>query len=424
MRNRKLWISILAGIMAAILVLSLIAGVLPGLFQEADGKTISSMKAELEKLKAEGKEINKQIQELEKQISANTKDMKEIVAKKNAIDQQIFALHEKVANINEQIVAYSNLIADKQEELDQAETRLAELNQKYKERIRAMEEQGELSYWYVLFKANSFTDLLDRMSMIQEIAAADERRLEEMSKAAEAVAEAKSALELERQGLADSKLELEASEKQLAAKREEADQVLTELIAVKEEYEAYLEEVEKEARKNKDKQDDLEHEITLKEWEEKNNSSSSGSSSSNGKPNDTNDYYVASNATWVNPCKFKRFSSPFGWRVHPVYKDWRFHYGVDLSNSAGTDIVATRAGTVKVAKYSSSGGYYVEIDHGDGFSSKYLHMTHYIVKKGDKVAQGQKIGEMGSTGVSTGPHLHFSILYKGEHVNPAKYIKI
>lgn len=423
MRNRKLWISILAGVMAAILVLGLIAGVLPELVREADGASISSMKQDLEKLKAEKKELDKQIAEWEKQIKGTTTEMKDIVAKKNAIDQQIFALHETVANINEQIVAYSNLIADKQEELDNAETRLAELNEKYKARIRAMEEQGDLSYWYVLFKANSFTDLLDRMNMIQEIAAADERRLEEMSKAAEEVSEAKDALELERQGLADSKLEMEQAQKELETKRAEADRLLTELIAVKEEYEAYLEEVEKEAKKNKDKQDDLLHEITLKEWEEKNNSSSSGGSSS-GKPNDSNDYYVASSATWAKPCKYTRFSSPFGWRVHPVYKDWRFHYGVDLSAKQGTDIVATRAGTVKVAKYSSSGGYYVEIDHGDGFSSKYLHMTHYIVKKGDKVAQGQKIGEVGSTGVSTGPHLHFSILYKGNHVNPAKYIKI
>lgn len=421
MRNRKLWVSILAGVMAAVLVLGLIAGVLPELIREADGKSLSSMKQDLQELKNEKKELDKQIAEWEKQINNTSKDMKDMVAKKNAIDQQIFALHESIANINEQIVAYSNLIADKQEELDNAETRLAELNEKYKARIRAMEEQGDLSYWYVLFKANSFTDLLDRMNMIQEIAAADERRLAEMSKAAEEVSEAKDSLELERQGLADSKLELEAAQKEMEVKRAEADKLLTELVAVKEEYEQYLEEVKKEAKKKQQEIDNVHEEITLKEWEEKNNSSGS---SSNGKPNDTNDYYVESNATWVKPCKYTRFSSPFGWRVHPVYKDWRFHYGVDLSAKQGTDIVASRAGTVKVAKYSSSGGYYVEIDHGDGFSSKYLHMTHYIVKKGDKVAQGQKIGEVGSTGVSTGPHLHFSILYKGNHVNPAKYIKI
>ena len=177
MRNRKLWVSILAGILAAIMVLSLVVGVLPQLIQEADGASIGTLKNELEQLKEQKKEIDQQIAEYQKVIDANTKDMKDLVAKKNAIDQQIFMLHEKVANINEQIVAYSTLIADKQEELNQAQSRLDALNQKYRERVRAMEEQGSLSYWYVLFKANSFTDLLDRMSMIQEIAAADERRL-------------------------------------------------------------------------------------------------------------------------------------------------------------------------------------------------------------------------------------------------------
>ena len=107
-----------------------------------------------------------------------------------------------------------------------------------------------------------------------------------------------------------------------------------------------------------------------------------------------------------------------------MYGYKKFHYGVDLAASSGTPIKATRAGTVTVAKYSSSAGYYVTLDHGDGFSSQYMHMTHYIVKKGQKVDAGQVIGYVGSTGASTGPHLHFSILYKGSHVNPAKYIKI
>ena len=423
MRKRKLWVSILAGVLAAILVLGLVAGVVPQLIQEAEGASLGTLRNELEQLKADKAALDKQIAEYQKVIDANTKDMKDLVAKKNAIDQQIFTLHEKVTNINGQIVAYSTLIADKQDELDQAEDRLAALNKKYKERVRAMEEQGELSYWYVLFKANSFTDLLDRMNMVQEIAAADERRLEEMSKAAEQVSEAKEALEIERQALEISKVELEESQKLLDEKRSEADQVLQQLVAVDEEYKAYMAAVKQEAKEKQEEIDDVKDEITKKEWEQQQASKpSSGNSSS--KPNDTNDYYVESNATWVKPCKYKKLTSPFGWRVHPVHKDWRFHYGVDLAGSAGTPIVATRGGTVKTAKYSSSAGYYVEINHGDGFSSQYMHMTHYIVKAGQTVKQGDVIGYMGSTGTSTGNHLHFGILYKGDYVNPAKYLKL
>ena len=100
------------------------------------------------------------------------------------------------------------------------------------------------------------------------------------------------------------------------------------------------------------------------------------------------------------------------------------HYGVDLANVTGTPIWAARSGRVSEASYNGSAGYYVSINHGDGFSSIYMHMTHYIVKPGQEVKQGQVIGYMGSTGGSTGPHLHFGISYNGTYVNPANYINI
>jgi murein DD-endopeptidase MepM/ murein hydrolase activator NlpD len=100
------------------------------------------------------------------------------------------------------------------------------------------------------------------------------------------------------------------------------------------------------------------------------------------------------------------------------------HNGVDLAGISGTPIYAARSGKVTTATYGSSGGYYVNINHGDGFSSIYLHMTHYIVSAGQYVNQGQVIGYMGSTGASTGPHLHFGIAYNGVYVNPANYISI
>ena len=105
-----------------------------------------------------------------------------------------------------------------------------------------------------------------------------------------------------------------------------------------------------------------------------------------------------------------------------MYGDRRFHSGVDLAGSQGTPIVAARSGTVTTASYNGSSGYFVTINHGDGYSSSYLHLTGFTVKVGQKVSRGQTIGYMGSTGVSTGPHLHFSIYYNGSTVNPASYI--
>ena len=418
MNKRKLFVSILSGILAVIMVLSLVAGVLPYFTNAA--KASDKYKAQLEALQAEKKEIDKEIKELEKKAAGNLSEMEEIVDQKNAIDQQIFKIYEKVANLNDQIAIYASLIADKQEELDIAEARLAELNAKNKERIRAMEEDGTLSYWSVLFKANSFADLLDRLNIVEEIAAADQRRLDEMSDVAEKIAETKASLEQEKAAREENKVQLEESQKELEVKRAEADKLLEKLLAKGAEYEKLLADAEEEAADIaadiKDKKQ--EHNDAKKEEEE-----SSKPSSGNSKPSGGNDY-VASSAKWLVPCKYSRFSSPFGWRIHPVYKDWRKHQGVDLGAPRGTPIVATRSGKVVFATWNKSAGYYVKIDHGDGFASVYMHMTHYIVQKGDTVKAGQTIGYVGSTGTSTGNHLHFGISYQGTYVNPAKYINI
>lgn len=254
--------------------------------------------------------------------------------------------------------------------------------------------------------------------MIEEIAAADQRRLKEMSEAAKVVAETKASLETERAELEENKLQLQASQEELEVKRAEADELLAKLVATGDEYEKLLHKAEDEAK-------DLAGDIKDKQ-EEYEDALESEKPKPNGSTNTTggSDYYVESNAKWLVPCKYSRFSSAFGWRIHPVYKDKRFHYGVDLGGPKGTPIKATRSGKVTLATYSSSAGYYVKIDHGDGFTSIYMHMTHYIVKKGDKVEAGEVIGYMGSTGTSTGSHLHFGITYKGSYVNPAKYIDI
>ena len=414
MHNRKLWVSILSGMLAVIMILSLFVGVLPG---RAEASVLSSLYEQKEKLKEEKKEIDAKVNELEGQLSSNLESMTDIVNQKNTIDQQIFMLYEQTANLNEQISTCSLLIADKQVELDDAEARLAQLNEDNKERIRAMEENGHLSYWSVLFKANSFASLLDNLNMIQEIAAADRRRLKEISNTAAEVAEAKKAIEEERTALEANKVELAASQEQLEVKRAEADKLLTELIATGEKYEELLHAAEKEAAVIGSDISDLESEIKAEE-----DRIHSATAPATPAPGATGSVQVGG-LTWVTPCNYVLLTSPYGWRTHPVYGDWRFHYGVDLAGPLGTPIYATRSGVVTTATYDASAGYYVTIDHQDGFSSKYLHMTHYIVAPGQYVTAGETIGYMGSTGTSTGSHLHFSILYNGSHVNPMDYIR-
>ncbi|MBO5316837.1 MAG: hypothetical protein J6A74_00130, partial [Oscillospiraceae bacterium] len=194
MHNRKPFTMILAGVLAVIMIVTLIAGMLPSLVNAAKGESVSELKQQLDALKEDKKKLDSEIKGLRDQLSDNLDSMEKIVNQKNTIDQEIFALYEQTTNLNDQIATYSLLIADKQEELDEAEAHLAELNRKNKERIRTMEEDGSLSYWSVLFKANDFSDLLDRLNMVEEIAASDRRRLKEMSEAAKVVEETKASL--------------------------------------------------------------------------------------------------------------------------------------------------------------------------------------------------------------------------------------
>ena len=423
MDKRKKLISFLAGLMALIMLLGLIAGFIP----TAHAARSDELKAQLDALKEDKAAIDAKIKEINGQISENNDDMRDMVAQKDLIDQEIFLLFQQESNINGQIATYSLMIADKQEQLDEAEGKFQELTERNKERIQAMEEEGQLSYWSVLFEANDFSDLLDRVNMVQEIAAADKRRLEQLDAAAKKVGEAKESLETEKLALEDVKLELASTQEQLNVKRAEADALLADLVAKGMEYEELMEQSEEEQNKlaqeiaNKKSEYDA---AKYQEWLATSvptvNKPSAPSYDTSGSTGSNN----VGGISWKVPINYTAFTSPFGWRIHPIQGYKKFHYGVDLAAPTGRPIYATRSGTVDTASYNGSAGYYVQINHGDGFKSIYMHMTHYVVSSGQHVSQGQVIGYCGSTGGSTGPHLHFGISYNGSYVNPANYIRI
>ena len=465
MKKHNRLVSILAGIMAAVMLLTLLVGILP---VSASAKSSKEIKEEINALKGDQSAIWAELDALRGEQDANWESIEEMVEHKNNIDQQIGLLYTEIENINTQIRSYSELIAANQEELDAAEAKLAELNEKNKERIQAMEEEGEISYWSVIFKAKSFTDLIDRLNMMAEIHEADQRRMSELSEAAAAVAEARTSLAAEKTALEESRVALKESQAELDVKRAEADELLSELnedkraldameadweaeeaklsaeiAAAEVEYTKALK-AEEEARRKaeEERKRKEEEERKRKEEEEKkkqeeankkpgnggsNNGGSGNSGSDNGGGNSGGGNSgggsgFVSGESWRRPCSWIKLTSPYGYRTHPTTGQWKFHNGVDLANNQGTPIYAARSGKVTVATYGGTYGYYVTINHGDGFSSLYAHMTHYTVSKGQTVKKGDVIGYMGSTGRSTGPHLHFSIFLNGSSVNPMNYI--
>ncbi len=402
-RNRKAY-----AFLSFMLALVLTVGIIPG---QALAASSADIQKEIDALEEKNSAIQKEINAIQSQYNSNYSEMEDIVAQKDAIDQEMTLLAEKIEATNEQIAAYSQLIADAQDELDDAEEELRALSAAHQLRIRAMEEEGGVNYWQVIFEANSFTDMLDRITMVEEIAAADRRRIQQMRISADIVNATRQSLEEEKGNLENARARLAEDEAALEEKRKESDEILHELEKKAEEFEVLL--AESEAL-----QDELMLEIAAKEKD---------------LEEAKHDEYLAklalqgqnppSDASWTTPVSGYRLTSPFGMRLHPVLNYVRMHNGVDMACAQGTPIYATRAGKVTVASYQAGGaGNYVSINHLDGFSSIYMHMTHYVVSVGQTVSQGQLIGYVGSTGISTGPHLHFGISYAGTYVNPLAYI--
>lgn len=421
----------------AVLIVAMFASMFPTCAYAASS---SEIRKQINELKKEKEEIKGKIEEVEEQYKENENEIADMIARKNMIDQQIQLLTEEITNTNEQITSYNILIADKQDELDNAEGRYEQLNEENRLRIRTMEEEGQVSYWEVLFKANSFSDLLDRLNMVEEIASADRRRIKELRNAKDAVGVAQSALVEEKTGLEEVKTDLDRAEAELDEKKAESVALLQELLKKGDELEAIQRELteQEEAFLTEIAQKEVAfNEAKQREWEAFIATSvppatapPTGNGNGNGTGNGGSENSGSSGASggssggWAVPCGYTSITSPFGYRTAPTAGASTYHQGVDLDTGTGWSVVASRAGVVTAAGWSNSAGYHVQINHQDGFSSIYMHLSSVGVSNGQIVSAGQYIGATGSTGISKGDHLHFGISLNGVYVNPCLYVPL
>ena len=400
-------------VICVILCIIMLGGLLTSaLLTMTSAKSSSEIKKEIAALKEEASKISKEGDALQAEMEATQGKQQTTIQQKTLIDKRIQITESEIRNANAQIQQYALLISEKQSELEAAQAEQEELNQRYKTRLRAMEESGNISYWSVLFKAKSFSE-------------ADNRMLREIQEKADLIAQSRKELEEEMAAQQNAKVVLEQLEQELLTQRAEADTLMLEL------QEAYLNlsdeflanEDEEAAVRKQIMEAQKAYEKALKEEEAKRlaeankNNAAGGNKPTTGSPSSSGFISpLPKGSTWV--------SCAYGWRNHPLWGDRRFHHGVDLAANQGTPIYAIAAGTVTIASYTDANGYYVSLGHGNGFGSIYCHMTHYTVKAGQSVKQGQIIGYVGSTGWSTGPHLHFEIHKNGSSVNPMSYITL
>lgn len=424
--KRKTIVRIVCVVLCVVMLIPLVVNALVGV---VSAKSSSEIRKELDALKGEAGEIEAEGQALEKELNANKTETQSTIDEKVAIDMRISLTEAEIQNTNSQIQQYGLLIAEKQSELEDAEAELQAMNEKYKARIRAMEEAGKVSYWSILFKANSFSDLLSRIDSIHEVAEADKRMLSEMEAMAASIQADRQELEHEMAEQKAAKDELAEMEKTLEQQRQKADELIVALSeeagALSEAYLAKEEEADALRQQILAAQKEYEKALSREEAErlaEQNKHNAAGGSGGSVSGSGSAGSSGGAASGFTAPLPAMTVTCPYGWRTHPIYGDRRYHSGTDLGAAAGTPIKAIAAGTVTSASYSNAYGYHVSISHGNGYGSMYGHMTNYIVSAGQYVSQGQVIGYVGSTGWSTGPHLHLEMYLNGATVNPMDYV--
>lgn len=387
---------ILAITMLGSIILTIVTSLSAGAVTEAE---IEALKAAAEELADQKAAIGSEIYELESQHEA-------VVQRKVKLDENIALTIQEIENLDLQIQLYEEEIEEKIGHYDlavQEEERQMEL---FRKRVRAMEEDGDISYLEILFEADNFADLLSAMDSMTDIMDYDEWVVEQLDKAQEVTWDAKVELENAKADAEAAKLEQEAKQAQLEAERAEADALMSEIMDNM--YERQVEYAALEARED-EAAAEIDRLIEELEEERRRLAAQQGA-------------HVAATGSYIWPSASSVYvTSLFGNRLHPVYGYYRMHYGIDIGASYGTDIYAADGGYVTTSTYSSGYGNYVMIDHGDGRYTLYAHMTTRYVSEGDIVLQGDVIGIVGSTGVSTGPHIHFEVYEGGERVDPLQF---
>ncbi len=400
-------------LLKTVLTLVLAAAMMWGI-ATLDGNTAHAAPtmSEINALKDEAAEIAAEKDALEEKIDAAEDERFAILAKKKVLDEQIELTKAEIKNIEEQIALYEQLIEEKELEVQEAQRREDEQLARYKERVRTMEEYGSISYWSVLFDAASFSDLLARIDFVFEVMNYDEVLYHDYIEAKEATIRAKEELEAVKADLEETKAELEDKKAELEEQRAQADEYIAQLESTIEGYEALYAEADAAEAEIWAEVDKL-----IEEYE----AEQARLNAANGSPNVSTTAPASGSFTWPAPAS-RWVTSEFGWRDHPVYGTWKHHNGVDIGANWGSNIIAADSGRVLSAYYDWSYGNFVMIDHGNGFVTLYAHMETLYVSAGQNVSKGDVLGLCGSTGTSTGAHLHFEIRYNGSFVNPLDYI--
>ncbi|SFC18531.1 murein hydrolase activator EnvC family protein [Butyrivibrio sp. YAB3001] len=365
---------------------------------KAKENQISNAKKERDSLKSAKTDLEK----VKKQLESSKSDLNNYISK---IDASLTDVQEKIDNLTNQISEKEQQIDTTTRELEEAE--FIQLNQyeSMKKRIKFMYERGNTIYFELLIQSGSFADMLNKADYIEMLSSYDRQKLNEYIETTRLITLTKEALIEEKATLDEAKNQRESEQANLEALLKQKSDELSSVKADIKDKEAAIKEYEDEIKAENAAIAALEKEVEADK----------ASLYSKYK-------YDGGMFTWPCP-KYTRISDNYGMRMHPTLKVEKMHNGIDLAAPAGSAILAAYDGAVVAADYNGTMGNYIMINHGNGLYTVYMHCSALYVKKGQDVTAGTKIAAVGSTGRSTGNHLHFGVRLNGAYVSPWNYLK-
>lgn len=344
------------------------------------------------------------LQNLKKSLEVSENNLNAYIAK---LDSSLDSIQAKIDSLNQQIEKKKEQIEETRMELEEAERERDEQYAAMKQRIRFMFEKGDTMPIEALMKAGNFSDFLNKVEFIRLLSSYDRHKLEEFKQEAKLAEVTKEALEEEKKTLDDT----------IAAQTKEENNLQALISAKNQEVFGISADIhDKEAAIKAYEADIAQQNAEIAALEKMVAAERAQLAAENRKT------YDGGMFAWPCP-SYTRVSSDYGTRIHPILHIERFHNGIDLAAPGGSPILAAYSGRVVAAAYSSSMGNYVMIDHGSGLYTIYMHASALSVSAGQEVQKGQQIGAVGSTGRSTGNHLHFSVRLNGSYVSPWNYLR-
>lgn len=342
---------------------------------EAISRNINAAQDKVSGAKKQENSIMGQIQSLEKDISYT--------------ENQITATEDRITFLQESIIAT-------EADIEETEQNLKEKSDLLSDRLVVLHEQGEVSYLEVLLSAADFKDFLTRYEMVNSIIEQDVDLIASIHQEKQDLEMKKSDLEVKKKELENALKQQEAMREQLDGQKQEKKQILGSVQQERAAYEKALAELEENSRQL---------EALIRQLQ-------GGSTEALG----TGVY------TWPTP-GYTNITSAYGMRFHPILKQRKMHTGVDIGAPMSATIVAADSGKIIHAGWMGGYGQVLVVDHGNGISTLYAHQSAFLVGNGETVSKGQAIGKVGSTGWSTGPHLHFEVRINGSYTDPMPYIQ-